>query len=108
MVKISSSVESILKYLELLPAHSKFALLCDNAAYNYFFISDLIKKIPDNISQCVIITVDITANHKRKKFTIDYSYVEEREVKETINRKYAESIIETLDCKSWISSLKNN
>ena len=106
MVKNSSSVESILKYLELLPVHSKFALLCDNAAYNYFFISDLIKKIPDNISQCVIITVDITANHKRKKFTIDYSYVEEREVKETINRKYAESIIETLDRKSWISSLK--
>lgn len=105
MISSSESVDYLIDYARSLPKKTKFALLCENAAYSYYHISEFIKRIPNNIDKCVIITVDSTINHFRKKYSIEYEYVIEKEISETIDNQYANNIIEKLDEHSWLDNI---
>ena len=63
------------------------------------------EKIPNNIEKCIVITVDTTTNHNRKKYSLEYEYVIEKEISETIDNNYAENIISKLDEHSWSDNM---
>lgn len=103
----TQSVETLLDYLETLPDNSYFALLCENAAYNYCFISDFLKNLPKNIKKCVVIAVDTETNHKRKRYSIETDLFMEYEVSEKINHKFAVNIINKLSEHHWLGKLQS-
>lgn len=105
MVSSTESVEYLIDYIKSLPQKTKFALLCENAAYSYHHISAFMEKIPNNIEKCIVITVDTTTNHNRKKYSLEYQYVIEKEISETIDNNYAENIISKLDEHSWLDNM---
>ena len=108
VIDSTQATNDMLDYMSKFPQSSSFAILCENAAYNYVFISDLLKRVPANIHKCVVIAVDNKTNHERKCYDISHSNTIFAEIKETISTYYADNIIEKLKENAMMSNFNKS
>jgi hypothetical protein len=84
----------------------KFALVVDNAAYNYTPIKQLLAMIPKSI-ELVVITASRPHAHFRYRYNLVDNYLFEYEFDNFISEKYSENILKRLEEKGFLGELAN-
>lgn len=111
LIRGSNGVYSELKnYLKTLPKGSKVTLLVEDAAYQYITLIRFLEQCPTNISQLVLITVDITENHVSKYYILKENIgknIKSVNVSESISWNYSENIFQKLYEKNRLNKLLN-
>jgi len=93
------------KWIKLNDDKSQFALIFDNASYNYRDLSRLLKLIPLS-QQLIIITTSRLPMHIRARYNIIESRHVEYYIEPNISTDFAKNIAMKLDEKGYLGTLK--
>lgn len=92
------------KFIESFPAN-KFALILDDASFNYIGIKRLLGFIPKS-KQIIVVTTSRTNNHIRFRYSLVESNCVEYFVPPNISKRYANSIVKKLEEKGKEGELR--
>ncbi|MEG1567789.1 MAG: SIR2 family protein [Anaerovoracaceae bacterium] len=90
-------IHEVNEYLEGMQQNSKVAILIDDSAFQYKYITRLSREVPTNISQLVIIVSDSLDNHNARKYLLkECPQVMSITIKENVQKYWATQIFNKL------------
>jgi len=95
----------LFKWTKLNPERKKFALLYDNASYNYRDILRLVKLIHHS-QHLIVVTTSRLPSHLKSRYNIVDAFHKEYFLEPKISKEFALEIAQKLNTKGYLGSLK--